>query len=233
MNEELIIKNIQQRMLNSNSDSNKNKRKNTNSHSRINSRESVVSITRYQNKLYDKALEFTREVMAYPLLKKAWVQEEESENQAFSALFEYNLYYLLKKEGFSTENVITPSGKDLYMPVAFMDDNLLDLAFKTEEPEDQMFPAILYIFMCFEKEGRNIYSFADFIKHRNLDEGHCVTMKVPEYICEALKREPHPMCYIALTRPNPPDAKDFWTCTSAVLLDEPDDYFPIDEEDED
>ncbi len=201
---------------------------------RIKSRRSALSITRYHNKLYDTALEFTRHIMSYPLLKKAWIKAEGDENKAFRELFKHNLYYFLEKEGFSDENIITPNGKDLYFYLAFIDDNLLMLTFSSDEPEDPIFPATLYAFICFNRIEGCVYSFTEFVKAPEFgDGGYCTAIKVPEYLYKALEREPHPYVCIALTSTTQTDDKVFWTYTGTGRFNDPDRIYTDDKDEED
>ena len=177
---------------------------------------STLSTIRYHNCLYDKSLELTREVMAYPLLKAAWTRTDGSEDKAFRVLFNHNLYFFLEKDCFSDDNIITPEGTGLYLADAFIDDNHLMLPYMLDDPADLPFPSILYIFFCFKDWNVPVYSFTEYVEVPDFDDGHCPVLKVPKTILKALETDPHPMVYIALSSPSPSFEKDFWTCTSAV-----------------
>ena len=207
---------------------------------RSKSKESVISPIYNFKDYLGVSVRLAKEIMSYPLLKQAWMKVE-GERNAFSKLVNYNVYYLIEKESYSEENIITPGGRDMCLYNTFPDDNKLLLTFSSNELTDSFFPAVLYIFFCFNRLDGLIHSFTEYFNSGNenlieTQDGYKLyspILETPSAIHKALESDPHPMVYAALTSAAQSDNDIFWTETEAVIFNEQDGLSLIMQEGED
>jgi hypothetical protein len=161
-----------------------------------------------------------KQVMSYPVLKQVWIDETGSEGDAFAQLVNDNLYFF-NKTGFNNENVVTPGGIYLYLNHAFCENDNFLIGFYLDELADSIFPAILYIFFCFDEADVPVYSHTEIIKTPGEDQIYLLDFRLPEPIPDAAGSYPHPMIYIALTAMKPCKEKIYWSATGAVRFGDP------------
>ena len=198
--------------------------------------------TIYKDKDYfAMAVSMAKEIMSYPLLKQAWIRAEGDEGEGSRRLINDNLYYLINDKGFNENNILTPGGRDMELYSAFIDNNKFYLTYSSNEFSDSFFPAVLYVFFCFNRLDGLIHSFTEIYNSSNenhiaTDEGYKLynpILKVPAAIHKVLESDPHPMVYAALTSLTPLDKDIFWSETGSVIFNEQDGPNLIMQEEED
>jgi hypothetical protein len=162
-------------------------------------------------------VKLAKSVNSVLVLKEIWNVSKEEGSNAYQKLIKSNVK-LARQGSLTTLNKITPVGLKLKLISASFENKNLHLQFICPVKSNLKFPAVLFAYMYFEKEGKPVVPVFALLEEISPDGSYDVELILDTYTRKIISKDPNPVIYVALAGGEHYKRKIYWTSTAAVQI---------------
>jgi hypothetical protein len=162
-------------------------------------------------------VKLAKSVNSVPALKEIWTASKLPGVNSFQKLIKNNSRRV-SQGSLTVSNIITPPGQFLKLNSASVDNNILYLSFECPECAYVSFPAHLFVYIYFGKEGTIIIPLVTTIEKPEPDGIYNLELALDNRIKRLLSKDPSPLIYLALKGGTSYKNKKYWTTTAPMKL---------------
>ena len=162
-------------------------------------------------------VKLAKAVNSEALLKEIWTLSTAKGTNSFHKLIKNNIK-LVKEGSLTTSNKITPAGLLLNFTSASYENRILDLSFNYLAGSELSFPAVLFIYLYFEKAGKSVTNVAIPIEETSEDGTYNIEIVPDTPISDMLLEDPNPILFIAVSGGKVIKEKIYWTSTASLQI---------------
>ena len=158
-----------------------------------------------------------KSVNRIPLLKEIWTVSNTEGTNSFQKLIKNNAK-IVKEGSLTTSNIITPAGQALNLQAASFENQNLHLSFICPPNQYLKYPALLFVYLYFEKEDKIILSVSASLEETSLDGSYDIELILDSRVRKIISKDTNPIIYIALAGGTPYKKRIYWTSTASLQM---------------
>jgi hypothetical protein len=162
-------------------------------------------------------VKLAKAVNSEALLKEIWTLSTAEGTNSFQKLIKNNIK-LVKEGSLTTSNKITPAGLLLNFTSASYENRILNISFICPAGSELSFPAVLFVYLYFEKAGKSVISIKVPINEPSADGTYNIAITPANLINEMFSKNPDPIIFIAVSGGKVIKDKIYWTSTASLQL---------------
>lgn len=176
---------------------------------------SIAAVSGRKN--FGAAVKLAKSVNSIPALKEIWKLADLEGFNSYLKIISNNSKKV-DNGSLTTSNIITPEGLHLLLNSVAVEENKLIINFLSIDAGKLKFPAVIFAVFYFKENEKYLFSLIGVVDEFISGEDCIVTIEMNVLIKNALKKDPNPVIYFALSGSTPIRKKVYWTSTAAINI---------------
>ncbi len=158
-----------------------------------------------------------KSVNSVSILKDIWFISRAQGTNSYHKIIKYNAK-LVKHGSLTTSNIITPAGQALNLHAASFENQNLHLSFICPPNQYLKYPAVLFVYLYFEKEDKIILSVSASLEETSPDGSYDIELILDSRVRKIISKDTNPIIYFALAGGTPYKKRIYWTSTASLQM---------------